>query len=401
MAHALIYGASGISGWSLLNQTRIYPTPTTFSRITGTTSRPFSLEKAQIPQDERIKIASGIDLTKSADQVAAALKEKVEDISTVTHVFFTGTASLTSMSPSAYIFAAYIQEDDFETLKQTNTRLLENAVRAIEQLAPNLKSIILQTGGKGYGLEFPQEVGIADHIPLKESCPRIPEPYASKIFYYTQYDLLKQLSEGKSWTFSEVRPDGVVGFAPGTNAMNMAQGIAIYLAMYKEVHGAGATVPFPGHEHGYNSTHTDTFQDILSQMEIHAALNTDKCGNGGVFNVADGKVVTWAQVWPRLCERFGLVGGSPQSDATSMLQFVKNSRNAWVTLAKRHGLNENLVDEQGWGHTNFMLVDFDFDRQYDLSRSREVGFTESIDTAEGYFNAWERVQKAKMIPPFE
>ena len=149
MAHALIYGASGISGWSLLNQTRIYPTPTTFSRITGTNSRPFSLEKAQIPQDERIKIASGIDLTKSADQVAAALKEKVEHISTVTHVFFTGTASLTSMSPSAYISAAYIQEDDFETLKQTNTNLLENAVRAIEQLAPNLKSIILQTGGKG------------------------------------------------------------------------------------------------------------------------------------------------------------------------------------------------------------------------------------------------------------
>jgi hypothetical protein len=143
-----------------------------------------------------------------------------------------------------------------------------------------------------YGLEFPKEVGIADHVPLKESCPRIPEPYASKIFYYTQYDLLEHLSKGKSWTFSEVRPDGVVGFAPGINAMNMAQGIAIYLSMFKEVHGAGSTVPFPGHDHGYHSTHTDTFQDILAQMEIHAALNTDKCGSGGVFNVADGQVVT-------------------------------------------------------------------------------------------------------------
>jgi hypothetical protein len=90
MAHALIFGASGISGWSLLNQTRIYPTSTTFSRITGTTSRPFSLKQAQIPHDTRIKIASGIDLTKSADTVATALREKVDDISSVTHVFFTG-----------------------------------------------------------------------------------------------------------------------------------------------------------------------------------------------------------------------------------------------------------------------------------------------------------------------
>lgn len=73
-----------------MNQTRIYPTPTTFNRITGTTSRPFSLERAQIPSDERIKIASGINLLKSADEVAATLKEKVDDISTVTHVFFTG-----------------------------------------------------------------------------------------------------------------------------------------------------------------------------------------------------------------------------------------------------------------------------------------------------------------------
>lgn len=57
--------------------------------------------------------------------------------------------------------AAYIQEKDFETLKQTNTKLLENAINAIEKLAPNLKSVILQTGGKGYLRTNP-----IDHDPL-------------------------------------------------------------------------------------------------------------------------------------------------------------------------------------------------------------------------------------------
>ena len=47
------------------------------------------------------------------------------------------------------IIVAYIQDDDFETLKQTNTRLLEVAVSSIEKLAKGLKSVILQTGGKG------------------------------------------------------------------------------------------------------------------------------------------------------------------------------------------------------------------------------------------------------------
>jgi hypothetical protein len=90
MAHALILGASGISGWSLLNQARKYPTSTTFSRITGTTNRPLTLEKARIPADERIRLVAGVDFTKSVDEVVSTLKNKIPDVDTVTHVFFTG-----------------------------------------------------------------------------------------------------------------------------------------------------------------------------------------------------------------------------------------------------------------------------------------------------------------------
>lgn len=94
MAHALVLGASGISGWSLLNQARTYPTPTTFARITGTTNRPFTLDQAHIPQDPRLQIVSGIDFTKSVDTVAKALKEKIPDVASVSHVFYTGNYKL-------------------------------------------------------------------------------------------------------------------------------------------------------------------------------------------------------------------------------------------------------------------------------------------------------------------
>lgn len=133
MAHALILGASGISGWSILNQARNYPTSTTFSRITGTTNRPLTLEKAGIPQDDRIKLISGVDFTKSVEEVASTLMEKLPDADTVTHVFFT----------------AYIQTGDFESLKKVNTDLLRVAVRAIEKVSPKLVTVVLQTGGKG------------------------------------------------------------------------------------------------------------------------------------------------------------------------------------------------------------------------------------------------------------
>jgi hypothetical protein len=90
MSHALIFGASGISGWSLLNEITNYPTPTTFAKITGLSNRPLTLEQAQLPDDSRLNLVNGVDLTKSVPEVVQMLKGKVDDAHTISHVFFTG-----------------------------------------------------------------------------------------------------------------------------------------------------------------------------------------------------------------------------------------------------------------------------------------------------------------------
>ena len=41
----------------------------------------------------------------------------------------------------------------------------------------------------------------------------------------------------------------------------------------------------------------------------------------------------------------------------------------------------------------------DFNREYDLSKARKVGFNEEIDTAKGYILAFGRLREAKIIPP--
>jgi hypothetical protein len=88
--HCLVFGASGISGWALLNASVSYPTPTTFRRITGLCNKPLTKEAAQLPADPRINLVSGIDLTGSVDSVVQALKEKVDEVETVTSVYFCG-----------------------------------------------------------------------------------------------------------------------------------------------------------------------------------------------------------------------------------------------------------------------------------------------------------------------
>ena len=77
-----------------MHQALKYPTPTTFERITGTTSRAMTREQALLPSSEqRVRIVSGIDFTRPVDEVTALLTEKVTDIDTVTHVVYTGKLS--------------------------------------------------------------------------------------------------------------------------------------------------------------------------------------------------------------------------------------------------------------------------------------------------------------------
>ncbi|KAL2832607.1 hypothetical protein BDW59DRAFT_169428 [Aspergillus cavernicola] len=382
--HALIFGASGISGWSLMKQCVSYPTPSTFAHITGLCNRPVDKQNLFLPDDPRLNIVSGIDLTAPLETVVSELKKKVPSVEDVDIVFF----------------CAYIQTNDHASLREVNTALLKTAVQAITTASNKVSTIILQTGGKGYGLEFPGKVSIK--TPLHEDLPRIPEPYRSKIFYYDQYDLLERMSQeaGCTWTFSEIRPDGIVGFAPVSNAMNMAHGIAFYLSIYRVVFGKGAKVSFPGKKHGYYSTHSDTFQDVLSKMEIYAAVNRGRCGNGSVFNVGDGETVTWSGVWPGICEYFSLVGVEPEEEKEkgSMEGFVQGHMKEWQGFVEKYGLQRGSVECQNWGHTDFMLVDFDFNREYSLEKARAVGFDERIDTVQGYTVVFDRMAEAQLIP---
>ena len=88
--HALIYGASGISGWAIVNAIlNGYPSKDAFSRVTAMVNRPLTRELALWPDDPRLQIVSGVDLVKGTqEELEKQIKEKVKDVETVTQVYF-------------------------------------------------------------------------------------------------------------------------------------------------------------------------------------------------------------------------------------------------------------------------------------------------------------------------
>lgn len=96
--HAIVFGASGLIGWAVVDQLlRSYPEVGTFSKITAVTNRAVQLAESHWPEPSAgrpdLQLVSGVDLRRGdGATLADSLKQAVEDIHTVTHLFYLGVS---------------------------------------------------------------------------------------------------------------------------------------------------------------------------------------------------------------------------------------------------------------------------------------------------------------------
>jgi nucleoside-diphosphate-sugar epimerase len=102
--HAIVFGASGLIGWALVDQLLSpYPHAGSFSKVTAVTNRPLNLYEShwREPDSHRpdLQLVSGVDLRRGdAAALAECLEREVKDIESVTHIYYLGT----SVSPLQY-----------------------------------------------------------------------------------------------------------------------------------------------------------------------------------------------------------------------------------------------------------------------------------------------------------
>ena len=95
-AHALVFGASGLAGWGVVDQLlSSYPAQGTFSHVTALVNRPFSVADSYWPDPSpsrpKLQLVPHVDLLKgSVEDFTAFLKREVPDVGTVTHAYYFG-----------------------------------------------------------------------------------------------------------------------------------------------------------------------------------------------------------------------------------------------------------------------------------------------------------------------
>lgn len=88
---ALVFGASGVTGWSFINELlNDYPKKGIWDGVVAMTNRPLKQEDSLWPADSRLQIVSGVNLLGTQDEIEKVLKENVENVDKITHVYYLG-----------------------------------------------------------------------------------------------------------------------------------------------------------------------------------------------------------------------------------------------------------------------------------------------------------------------
>jgi nucleoside-diphosphate-sugar epimerase len=268
-----------------------------------------------------------------------------------------------------------------------NDQMLRNLLNPLEKAARNLAHVSLLQGTKAYGVHVrPMQIPAREGRSEMRQVPN---------FYWNQEAFLREKQRGKNWCFSIFRPVLIAGYSHGS-AMNVIAAIGAYAAILKE---AGQPLHYPG---GPPRLGQAIDADVLARCmawagEASAARNE-------TFNVANGDVYCWQNIWPAIADALGMLPGDavPLSLEADMLPREAE----WKRIRDKHnllspdlksfvGLSFQYLDYQlGFGRTQPAPPSFS-----STIKLMQAGFQEVMDT-ELMFAKWLRLfQDRRLLPP--
>jgi nucleoside-diphosphate-sugar epimerase len=268
-----------------------------------------------------------------------------------------------------------------------NAALFRNALDPLaEACAATLQHVSLLQGAKAYGFH----VGRSP-VPAKERSPRD----AHHNFYFEQEDALRELAEGAPWSWTVFRPQVVFGESFGS-PMNLLPVLGVYAALERE---AGCPLSFPG---GADGVHEAVDARLLARALAWAADAPE--ARGEVFNVTNGDVYSWRDVWPSIAAVFGMEPGEPTP--MRLAEVMPRRADEWATLVARHDLNapSDLQAFVGgsWAYADILFGASGQGRPVPALLStvklRQAGFADCVDT-EDMLVGWLREFQARRLLP--
>jgi nucleoside-diphosphate-sugar epimerase len=405
---ALVLGETGISGFHTIRA--LLDTPDRWSKVYAVSRSPLS-EKllSLLPQEQRSRIQHvSIDMTSSAEDIAQALrKADVKADYVFYYAYLSPKSGKSAMDP-----------ETAEELVEANVPPFKYFLGALPIAGIKPKRILLQTGGKNYGVHIGR---VRTSIVESDPQPR----HLSPNFYYPQEDALRAFCEEHSETkWNIVHPFAIIG-ATEHASMNTFMSFGIYAAVQAQ---KGEPLKFGADFTSWQFEAAHSTARLTGYLSEWAVLE-EQCANQA-FNAQDGGLLSWDRFFHELARWYGvkevqgpeldesklrtteLAGGrdsplgyGPPTQLRHSFTLADwasdpSARKAWEEIMAK---SDGKLTENPWEGDlkDFFMGDFaylPFGTQ-SMNKARRYGFCGFVDTLESVFEMFQEMEKLGTLPP--
>jgi len=308
---------------------------------------------------------------------AAQCAEVASELSGVTHLVYA------ALHERPGLVAGWQEAEQI----RVNDLMLRNLFEPLEKAAPELRHVALLQGTKAYGVHVRPLV-----VPARENRS---EMHEQPNFYWNQEKYLRARQQGRDWHWSILRPVLIVGESTGS-AMNVIPALGAYAALQRL---KGNRLDFPG---GSPRVAQAVDADLLARAIAWSGEAAN--ARNEIFNVTNGDVFVWPNVWPAIADALGFLAG--EAVPLSLNRDIRPREAEWQQICKKHNLVSGTLRE--FVGLSFEYADHTMGYGRDLPgppalvstiKLQQAGFHEVMDT-EAMFRKWFAVFQAKrLLPP--
>ncbi|QIG91468.1 SDR family oxidoreductase [Bradyrhizobium sp. 6(2017)] len=327
-----------------------------------------SRRKPELPSGRDVDFLS-VDL-RDREKARAAF----EPLTDVTHVAYT------ALHEKPELVAGWSSKDQIDT----NNAMLRNVVEPIVRSATNFQHISVLQGTKVYGVHLHPIP-----IPARERDARKDHPN----FFFDQEAYVGEMGAKHGFSYTALRPQLVTGPTPG--ALNVLPAIGAYAAIRRE---KGEPFGFPG---GPSFVWEAADADLVGDVAVWAAQSPQAANEA--FNITNGDVFEWRNVWPGIAETLGVEAGP--DTPMSVTAYLAEHADVWGKIVAKYGLrSRSLRDLVGQGDQH---ADFAFaygapagPRAFvSTVKLRQAGFVTVVDTEVSFRKALQSLIDNKLLAP--
>ncbi len=318
------------------------------------------------------------DFLTTASWISADLRDRADceakfgSLKGITHIVYT------AVYEKADVTRGWSESDHV----RINLEMLQNVVEIVESVSPDLQHITLMQGTKAYG----------GHLgPFRQPARESDARYMGPNFYYDQMDWLAQRQKDKAWSWTILRPQIVCGIALGS-PLNIITAIGVFAAVSREYN---MPLRFPG---GVQRIGEATDARLIAKAMAWAGTHPNAANQ--VFNISNGDVYVWENVWPKVAKLFGME--MAPAHPFSLARVMPENEPIWDRVVKKHGLVANKYKEivPSWQFADFLLGYGQRPNPHHMStiKLRQAGFADCIDSEDMFVEILSELQRRNILP---